>query len=309
MRIRLPYFILILSLFFVEIILAQQKIIPLYEEIIPNSTNTKEKEKQEKNEILWITNVQTPTLEAYFPSKRNTNGKAVIICPGGGYHGLAYDWEGTEIAQWFNTKGIIAFVLKYRLPVANNVTNKSEVPLQDAIRAIQIVRKNATSWNLNEDKIGVMGFSAGGHLASTLGTHYNTNTKIPNDPYKNINARPDYMILLYPVITMKEKYTHMGSRKALIGENPSEEIIEKYSNELQVTSETPPTFIVHSADDGGVPIENSLDFYKALKENNVPSEMHLYPTGGHGFGLGLENEHLKNWTDRLNEWLIFLDEK
>ncbi|WP_342155695.1 alpha/beta hydrolase [Joostella sp. CR20] len=288
--------------------ISQEKIIPLYEAETPNSIPSEEKEIHDQSEILRISNVQNPTLEAFLPSKRNANGRSVIILPGGGYQRLAYDWEGTEIAQWFNSKGVTAFVLKYRLPVGSGVINKTEVPLQDAIRAVQIIRKNATEWGLNSDEIGVMGFSAGGHLASTLGTHFNTDTKIPNDPYKTISARPDFLILMYPVVTMNERYTHMGSRISLLGENPSEALVKEYSNELQVTPQTPPTFIVHSADDGAVPVENSLDFYRALKENKVPAEMHLYPIGGHGFGLGLEHPHLKTWPDRLAEWLLFLDE-
>ncbi|QLE02301.1 alpha/beta hydrolase [Galbibacter sp. BG1] len=284
-----------------------QEIIPLYEGKIPNRLEKEAKEIQEEDGILKISNVQKPTLEAYYPAKRYANGKAVIICPGGGYHILAYDWEGTDIAKWYNSKGYAAFVLKYRLPIANTVINKNEVPLQDAKRAIQIVRKNAVAWGLKEDGIGVMGFSAGGHLASTLGTHFNQDTKIPNDPYKDISARPDFMVLVYPVITMKDSSTHSGSKNALLGENPSEELIKRYSNELQVTPDTPPTFLVHSQDDIGVSVENSLLFYKALKEKNVPSEMHLYPKGGHGFGLALSNDHLKTWPDRLFEWLEFLE--
>ncbi|WP_417444365.1 alpha/beta hydrolase [Joostella sp.] len=309
MKITILSIAMLMSTFLsINIAACQDKIIHLYEGEIPNSiSNDKEKEKIEISNIKRISNVQTPTLETFFPSKRNNNGKSVVICPGGGYGILAYDWEGTEIAQWFNSKGYTAFVLKYRLPIAKTVTNKNEVPLQDAKRAIQIVRKNASLWGLDENNIGIMGFSAGGHLASTLGTHFNIDTNIKDDSYKSVSARPDFMILMYPVVTMKEKYTHMGSRNALLGKNPSEEKITFYSNELQVTADTPPTFIVHSTDDNAVPVENSLLFYKALKENNVPVEIHLYPTGGHGFGLALEYPHLKAWPKLLDEWLQFID--
>ncbi|MDG3583394.1 alpha/beta hydrolase [Galbibacter pacificus] len=282
---------------------AQNKSIPLYQGKIPNSTGAPEEEIRENNNILLISNVQKPALEVFTPPKRNRNGKAVIICPGGGYHYLAYDWEGTEIAKWFNSKGITAFVLKYRLPIAKTVTNKSEVPLSDAIQAIKMVRKNAETWNINPNDIGIMGFSAGGHLASTLGTHYNMDYNIKNDPYKDISARPDFMILIYPVITMEATYTHRGSREALLGKQPTDEIIDLYSNEKQITKNTPPTFLLHCEDDDVVPVENSLLFYKALKENNVPAEMHLYPKGGHGFGLASNNAHLQTWTQRLYEWL------
>ncbi|QLE03147.1 alpha/beta hydrolase [Galbibacter sp. BG1] len=288
---------------------SQDKIIPLYDGKIPNSTGISEKEIHTDNGLLEISNVQEPTLETFLPSKQNANGKAVIICPGGGYHYLAYHYAGTNFAKWFNSKGYTAFVLKYRLPIANTVKNKAEVPLQDAKRAIQVIRKNADKWNLNPESIGIMGLSAGGHVASTLATHFNSDTGIPKDPYKDISARPDFLILAFPVITMDKKYTHMGSRKALLGESPSEEKIKLYSNELQVTSETPPTFLVHCEDDKAVPVENSLLFYRGLTKHGVSAEMHLYPKGGHGFGLALNNKHLQSWTDRLYNWLDFIDNR
>lgn len=284
-----------------------QKVIPLWPNEIPNSQKSDETETIEKDDYTWISNVQVPTLEVFLPPKRIATGQGVIICPGGGYRGVAYDLEGTEIAKFLNTKGITAFVLKYRMPGAGSVAVRNEAPLQDAKRAIRTARANAHEWNLSEDKIGVMGFSAGGHLASTLGTHFNSKDPFQKDSTDSLSARPDFMILVYPVITMKEPYTHKGSKNNLLGENPDEEMIEYYSNEMQVTEETPPTFLVHATDDEGVPVENSLMFYKALKEKGVSAEMHIYPEGGHGFNIALGRGQLEGWTDRLYEWLQYIN--
>ncbi|MDZ7720207.1 MAG: alpha/beta hydrolase [Balneolaceae bacterium] len=194
-------------------------------------------------ESYGLNRFRTPTLEIYLPAKDQAQQvRAVVILPGGGYRGLAYDWEGTDFAKWFNSKGIAAFVLKYRLPISDSVVEPNEAPLQDAKRALRTVRANAEKWNLSKDEIGVMGFSAGGHLASTLGTHYNHEDSVASDSINTLSARPDFMILIYPVITMKEPYTHHGSRNNLLGENPSDEMVEYYSNEAQVTEDTPPHF-------------------------------------------------------------------
>ncbi|WP_234572563.1 alpha/beta hydrolase [Rhodohalobacter sp. 614A] len=285
-----------------------QKVLPLWPDEIPNSQQTDKTEIHEINDILRIGQVQVPTLEIYLPTKRHSTGQAVVICPGGGYRILAYDWEGTNIAKWLNSKGIAAFVLKYRLPISGSVVTPHQAPLQDAKRAIRTVRANAEEWNLSENKIGVMGFSAGGHLASTLGTHFNREETIDDkDSIDTMSARPDFMILVYPVITMKESFTHQGSLNNLLGDNPDDEMIEYYSNETQVTEETPPTFLIHASDDTAVPVQNSLMFYKALNENGISSEMHIYPEGGHGFALGLGKGHLQGWTDRLYDWLQYVD--
>lgn len=284
-----------------------QEVIPLWPDEIPNSRQTDEAETHETGDVLWIEQAQVPTLEIFLPARGHSTGQGVVICPGGGYRGLAYDWEGTDIAKWFNSKGIVAFVLKYRLPISESVIVPNEAPLQDARRAIRMVRANAEKWNLSEDKIGIMGFSAGGHLASTLGTHFDSENTFEGDSTDTLNARPDFMILIYPVITMKEAYTHQGSRTSLLGENPAEEMIEYYSNETQVTEKTPPTFLLHASDDEGVPVENSLMFYKALKNNGIPAEMHIYPEGGHGFALAIGKGHLQGWVDRLYEWLQYID--
>ncbi|MGX1929616.1 alpha/beta hydrolase [Flagellimonas sp. 2504JD4-2] len=281
----------------------QGEIMPLWPNGIPNQRETNEKETQNIDDILWIENVQEPTLEIYLPAKRNATGKAMIICPGGGYQGLAYDWEGADVAKWLNSIGIAAFALKYRLPGSKSLIEKNKAPLQDAQRAIRLVRHHAKKWNIDENQIGIMGFSAGGHLASTLGTHYDTKNAFKPDEIDQLSARPDFMILVYPVITMDGKYTHMGSRENLIGKNAKEELVAEYSNELHIDENTPPTFLVHSTDDEAVPVENSLLFYQSLKKNKVYSEMHIYPEGGHGYGLAVGQGYLQTWTDRLADWL------
>ena len=244
-------------------------VLPLWNDEIPNMIKTAdEKETQEDREpgLLWIEKVQIPTLEVFLPSKGNASGKAVLICPGGGYEGLAYDWEGTDIAKLLNSRGIAGIVLKYRLPDPESFTDQSVVPLQDAQRAMRIIRYHAKEWNIEVDKIGVMGFSAGGHLASTLGTHFTKKTTLQPDATDLLNARPNFMILIYPVISMDKSITHEGSRNALLGVNPSRKLINEYSNELHIKKNTPPTFLLHATDDDTVPVENSIELYKALKE-------------------------------------------
>jgi acetyl esterase/lipase len=244
-----------------------------------------------------------PDITVFMPSKRNATGQAVIICPGGGYVNLSYSWEGTDVAKLLNAKGITAIVLKYRLPnsKSNIVPNLS--PLMDAKRAIRMVRYNATKWNINKNKVGIMGFSAGGHLASTLGTHFDEGDAQSKDPIEQISSRPDFMILVYPVISMSKTIMHAGSRNNLIGEKPTDDLAKMYSGELQVTKQTPPTILFHATDDKTVPVENSLLFYQACKDFGVPVEMHIYPIGGHGFGLALGKGYLESWTDRLIDWL------
>jgi len=282
---------------------AQNEVINLWKNI-PNSIETSEKESIEKGNIIKIFKVKNPTLEIYTPSKRNATDKAIIICPGGGYGMLAYDWEGTEIAKWFNSKGITAFILKYRLPDSKSLKTPYKAPLQDAQRAIRWVRSNAVNFKINPNKIGIIGFSAGGHLAATLGTQFNTKNEFKEESLDIISARPDFMALIYPVITMKDDYTHKGSRNKLLSKNPTKELIEQYSNELQVTKNTPPTFLVHSSNDNAVPVENSLQFYKALNDKNIPVEMHIYPTGKHGYSLAIHQKgYLHTWVDRLYDWI------
>jgi acetyl esterase/lipase len=258
---------------------------------IPLSIKNNIQEQVISTDIVRIGKVQIPQIEIFLPNKKGATGQAVIICPGGGYSILAYDWEGTDIAKLFNAHGIAAFVLKYRLPDSLSSTSPDQVPLIDAKQAISIVRSRAAEWNINPKKIGIMGFSAGGHLASTLSTHFDQST------------RPDFSILIYPVISMDKSIAHMGSRTNLIGAKPTDELIKLYSTELQITPQTPPTFILHATDDNAVSVENSLRYYQALKKNGVPAEMHIYPTGGHGFALALGKGSLEKWPSLLVDWL------
>ncbi len=280
-----------------------QETINLWSDKIPNNQETDEFETQIKGDILWIENVQEPTLEVYLPPKKNAPGKAILICPGGGYSGLAYDWEGTDIAKWLTSKGITAFVLKYRLPKSNSIILGRKAPLQDAQRAIRLIRHNSEKWNVLKNQIGIMGFSAGGHLASTLGTHYNDSENSLTSTIDSLSARPDFMVLIYPLITMKASYTHEGSKNNLLGKNPKQELIDFYSNELHVNKNTPPTFIVHATDDKIVSVMNSILFYRALEKEEIYSEIHIYPKGGHGFAMAIGKDHLQTWIDRFSEWI------
>ena len=298
--------LLLLLLLMVNSFFAQDTIMQLWpKDKIPNHLKSLEKEIHEQNEILRISKVQVPTIEVYLPSKRDATGEAVLIFPGGGYGILAYDWEGTDIAKFLNSKGIAGIVVKYRLPSDISQTDKKYVPLLDAQRAVRLVRGNAEKFNVVPNKIGIIGFSAGGHLASTLGTHFNEKVYEPIDRIDDESARPDFMALGYPVISFGEM-THLGSKKNLIGENPTSELVNYFSNEKQVTELTPPTFLLHATDDTVVPVENSLLFYKAVKDKGVSVTMHIYPKGGHGFGLGLHDEHLKDWGNRMLDWIVSL---
>jgi acetyl esterase/lipase len=285
-------------------VMSQETTFPLWPSgKVPNYQKTDEIEKRDTSETIHISRVQFPDMTVYMPAKRNATGQAVIICPGGGYVNLSYDWEGTDVAKLLNSKGITAIVLKYRLPNSKSNIIPNLSPLMDAKRAIRMTRFYATKWNIKKDKVGIMGFSAGGHLASTLGTHFDNGDPKATDSIEQLSSRPDFMILIYPVISMSKNIMHAGSRNSLIGNHPTDELAKLYSNELQVTKETPPTFLVHATDDKSVPVENSLLFYQALKDNNVPAEMHIYPKGGHGFGLALGKGYLETWTDRLIDWL------
>jgi acetyl esterase/lipase len=282
---------------------AQEKPIPLYPNGVPNSKPAPATYKQ-KTENGGIALVTQPELTPYLPEKGTANGTAVVVCPGGGYVWLAMEHEGAAIAREFNKIGVTAFVLKYRLPSDQIMADKTIGPLQDAQRAIQMVRQGAAKWGINENKVGIIGFSAGGHLASTEGTHFD---KVVIDNKDNISVRPDFMMLIYPVITFGDK-THMGSKESLIGKTPTPQLVDLYSNEKQVTANTPPTFIVHAEDDDVVPVENALQMYQALLSNKVKTEMHLFQSGGHGFGLkNLKSKQLwfnwaKDWMD-ANGWL------
>ncbi|WP_111708163.1 alpha/beta hydrolase [Lutibacter citreus] len=283
-----------------------QKTIPLWKKTPPNQIKSSEKEIIKETNIIRISNVQKPAIEAYFTTKKLNTKKAILICPGGGYGILAWNHEGTNFAEWFASKGINAFVLKYRLPDSKSLTKPHLAPLQDAQRAMRIIRKNAKKWNINENQIGVIGFSAGGHLASTIGTHYNYDAYKKQDKIDKVSAKPNFMGLIYPVISMQKGITHEGSKRHLIGSNPSEEMVNLFSNELQVNAETSPTFLLHSTIDKAVPIKNTLLFFEALQKNNVKTEMHIYPLGGHGFGFAKGQNQLELWPELFYTWLINL---
>lgn len=244
-----------------------------------------------------------PTLTVYLPDPSRRTGAAVVICPGGGYNHLAFDHEGIVIAQRLQEKGIAAFILKYRLP-ANGY--RHPIPLLDAQRAIRLVRSKAAQWNIDPDRIGIMGFSAGGHLASTAGTHFHKPAKIENQQTDQIDAascRPDFMVLIYPVISMKDGITHQGSKDNLLGKHPSKKMVDYLSNEKQITKDTPPTFLVHADDDTSVPPENSIRFYEGLRKAGVPAEMHIYLKGGHGFGTRPSAGPASHWLEQCFLWM------
>ncbi len=247
-----------------------------------------------------VARVTDPVLLVYLPALEKRNGSAVVICPGGGYIRLAVDHEGYDIAAWLNEMGVAGIVLKYRLPSDTIMENKSAGPLQDAQEAIRTVRRRAQEWHIDPDRIGIIGFSAGGHLAATASTHFNDQVYTPADA---TSARPDFSILLYPVISMQPPNVHMGSRNNLLGLSPSQVLIESFSNELRVTPKTPPAFIVHSADDPAVPAGNSISYFQALLKNKVPAEMHVYQEGGHGYGLAKGRGTESGWPDACRAWL------
>ena len=283
---------------------AQEKAVPLWPNGVPGAIESPEYIESytydASGEVRGVRQISRPTLIPFIPEPATANGTAVLICPGGGYSHLAIHKEGYKVARWLNTLGITAFVLKYRMPSDKTMVDKSVGPLQDVQEAVRTVRRNSKKWNLDGNKIGILGFSAGGHLASTLSTHYNDAVYVPGVEY---SARPDFSILVYPVISMEDGVTHQGSKKSLLGEVPSRAVIEKYSNARQVSADTPPTFLVHATDDLAVPVENSIEYYKALKMHKVPAEMHLYEEGGHGFGLGVSGTNL-HWPRDLKQWLL-----
>jgi acetyl esterase/lipase len=241
-----------------------------------------------------------PVITPYLPPQGLANGTAVVIFPGGGYQHLSMEKEGSDVANWLTTTGVTAFVVRYRLGPKYH----HPIMLGDAQRAIRTVRSRASEWGVNPARLGIIGFSAGGHLASTAGTHFDAGSTSSADTIERASSRPDFMLLLYPVITMRgDSITHLGSRKNLLGEHPDDALVRLMSNELQVTRDTPPTFIVHSTDDKTVPVENALMFYQALRNNAVPVEMHIFEYGGHGFGLAPNDATLATWTTLCESWM------
>ena len=278
----------------------QDHLVPTEELLWPDGTpdalEIKQKTQQRSKDHLnrWITGVREPTICIYQPSNDSSTRSAMIICPGGGYSGLAYDKEGHDTARWINSLGITAIVLKYRLREYGQ-----PAPGNDAQRALALLRSRARELKVDPQRIGIMGYSAGGHVASTAGTQFRE-IEIHG---KKVSTRPDFMVLIYPVISMDRSITHMGSRKGLLGESPSPELIKSYSNDKQVTENTPPTFLVHAADDRAVPIENSLRFMRALQDAKVPVELAIYERGGHGFGLVADSLPVAEWPLRCERWL------
>jgi len=277
-----------------------QEFIPLWDkDKMPNSRGIRLEDKIENERIHQV---GTPGMYAFFPSSQENKGAAVIICPGGGYSHLAYIISGTQLAKWFNSMGVSAFVLNYRLPTSPDLKERQLAPLQDAQRALRIVRSRAKEWSIKPDKIGVMGTSAGGHLAATLGTS-TEDVSASGDALDKITFNPNFMILVSPVISMGI-YAHAGSRKNLLGENPSKDLIEKYSAELQVKSATPPTFIVHAFDDKVLSVRNSLMFYEALLDKNISASIHIFPQGGHAIALRNNPGSTEQWTNLCEMWLV-----
>lgn len=264
-----------------------QKTVKLWDGNPPTENGITEPEKSERNGD-WVTNISTPELIIYQADKSKNKGAAVLICPGGGYAGLALNHEGHDFAKWLAEQGISAFILKYRMP-----NKHKEIPLDDAQEAMRYIRSNANNFGININKVGVAGFSAGGHLASTVSTHYST---------QGISTRPDFSILFYPVITM-EIATHGGSKKNLLGDNPSASNIHKFSNEKQVTVNTPPAILLLSDDDTTVLPINSTQYYNALKSNGIPASMYIFPEGGHGWGMKSSFKYHVQMLDLLKNWL------
>lgn len=282
---------------------AQGQILPLFPEGIPcaNELEISSFDRDIKTGRI-VSKVHEPEIEVFLPSGSQFTGTGVIVCPGGGYTILAWDLEGTRIAEWLNSIGVAAFVLKYRLPHWESEACRDKVALMDAQRAIRLVRSKAEAWNLEADRIGIMGFSAGGHLASTASTHFDYGDEKATNPIERYSCRPDFSILMYPVVSMSDTTGHRGSRNNLIGKNPDATAIQHFSNDLQVTSETPPALLIHADNDKGVLPENSVNYYLALRKHGIPAALHIYEDGGHGFGLAKGYGSVSGWPEAARAW-------
>lgn len=288
-----------LILFFFSINIQSQEFIPLWsKEKMPNTKGMKLEHMEERERI---TQVAQPGMYAFFTSKEENIGSAVLICPPGGYAKLTYNIAGFQFAKWLNTLGINAFVLIHRLPTSPDLIEREKGPIQDAQRAMKIIRSNANKWEINPSKIGVMGASAGGHLATTLGTHSEDFSSIKDslDPF---SFQPNFMILISPVITM-EKYAHQGSLNNFLGKNPTQQLMDYFSNEKHVSKATPPTFIVLAQNDPVVNPTNSILFYQAMLKHNISGSLHIFPEGGHSIALKNNPKSINLWTDLCEEWL------
>jgi acetyl esterase/lipase len=296
MKIKHLIFFLTISILFMSKSSAQY--LPLYNNV-PNYIDAPNEEVITHDGILRIGKVSIPGYQYYRVANDAVKRPCIIICPGGGYGILAATHEGTDVATYLNTIGVNAIVLKYRIPSSAHQSNKSIAPLQDAQQAIYLARKNAIAWGIDENKIGIMGFSAGGHLATTAATHYE-DIKV-NNP-ENISYRPDFQILIYPVITFTS-YGHSGSRNNLIGPIINEDQVHYFSNEEHITKNTPPAFLVHAKDDSAVPVENSINYFQKLQFKQVPAEIYLFEKGGHGFGMKNKTSEVF-WPELMQKWLI-----
>lgn len=281
---------------------SQEKVHKIWKSGIPGSikNDSYKEEITDNNGWIRLSKVTDPTITVFLPEKQKSKTPAVLICPGGGYSRLAYDHEGNEVAKWLNKQGVAGILLKYRLPSDDIMEDKKIGPLQDAQQAMRVIRENAEDWNIDPSKVGVMGFSAGGHLAASLTTLYD---KPVYDYQGDFSARPDFSILVYGVLSMQDSLTHKGSQINLLGQNPSQELIHDFSTELQIDKNTPPCFLIHSSDDGAVNYLNSIYFYEALIKHGVRSEMHIYDSGGHGYGLATRKDGPKDWPRNLSLWL------
>lgn len=302
MKLSLKIFIFAILCCYAIITTAQEsvQVFSLWDHEIPGSIENStyiEEQFTEDSVVTKIKYVSKPTITVFRPNK--PNGSAVVIFPGGGYQHLSITKEGYKVAKWLNTFGFTAFVVKYRLPSDAIMIEKTIGPLQDAQEALRFVRRNSKQWQLHVDKIGVMGFSAGGHLAATLASQYD---KIVYEPTDSVSAKPNFSILVYPVISMHDSIAHQGSKQHFLGRNPSKETIALFSNETQVNKVTPKTLLIHASDDKSVPVENSIYYYQSLKKHNVSASLYICESGGHGFGLGRNNTpHF--WTTVAEEWL------
>jgi len=291
--------LLILFVVFLFLEAATQDFIPIWSEGKKPNNNGLKVSDSLYNDRIW--KVGAPGIYSFIVPKSENKGTAVLICPGGGYERLSHLYNGFNFAKWFNSIGVNAFVLIYRLPHQKDLQQRQLAPLQDAQKAMKIIRVNAEKWNIKADKIGVMGVSAGGHVASMLGT-YSQDVSIVKDAPDTFSYRPDFMILLSPVISMG-RYAHPGSKKYFIGPDSTSEMIQKYSNELQITSYTPSTFIVHAMNDSTVKVQNSLLFYNALADKKINASIHVFPQGGHGIRLDDNPGSTDLWMNLLEAWL------
>lgn len=282
---------------------AQDMTVKLWPEKIPGakkSATYHEETIMNDRSLPRVAKVTDPELLVYLAPREKATGAAVVICPGGGYGILAIDHEGYDIAKWLNEMGVSGIILKYRLPSDEIMEDKSVGPLQDVQEAIRTVRRRAGEWNLNPHKIGVMGFSAGGHLAGTASTMYAEQVYTSKD---DVSARPDFSLLIYGVLSMQPGVTHEGSKRNLLGNNVAQDMADRFSNELRIDANTPPAFLVHSADDDAVPVENSIRYYQALKKAGVTGELHIYESGGHGYGLAPNGDTESRWPEACRAWM------